>query len=155
MFRIDEMARAGGDAPGPEALSLELGPEGVAARESTAPREGSDYVVERALRHMENHLSGPLPVSEIADLCHVSRRTLENAFRKSLGTGPAQEMRRRRMELAKRLLAESDLPLADVAERCGYGGDPRFWLVFRKTAGTTPRDFRQRHRPHQPLVTNH
>jgi len=144
---IDEMARAFREkAVRVEALSHELAPDGIAARESTAIGGGRGYVVERALLHIDDHLSAPLRVSEIADFCHVSRRTLENAFRKTLGRSPAQEVRLRRMDLARRLLAEGDRTLVEVSELCGYGGDPRFWPAFRKATGMTPRDYRSHHR---------
>jgi len=63
-----------------------------------------------------------------------------------LGRGPAQEVRARKLELARRLLAETDLCVAEVAQRCGCGSVQTFTTLFRRKAGSPPAEYRRTNR---------
>jgi AraC-like DNA-binding protein len=50
------------------------------------------------------------------------------------------------LELAKRALSETDIPVGDIADRLGYSEPSSFHRAFRRLSGTTPSDFRRQHR---------
>jgi transcriptional regulator GlxA family with amidase domain len=99
-------------------------------------RHGS--LVARALALMQQHMSTPLDIDTLGRQCGASRRTLELHFMRELGHGPATEWRSRRLDLARRLLSETQLPLEAVAEATGFATLPHFSAVFRSAASVPP-----------------
>ena len=120
-----------------------LPPEGIAVRESSALRQGVGPLVARALVYLSEHLAEAPTVADLAQVCHASRRTVENAFRHDLRRSPGAELRRMKLERARHLLAETDLPLAAIAESCGFPNAPWFWTAFKRMYGATPHGCRK------------
>ena len=60
------------------------------------------------------------------------------AFRAETGMSPHRWLVHRRCERAKRLMAETGMPLADVAVACGFAHQAHFTNTFHRTVGTTP-----------------
>jgi LacI family transcriptional regulator len=139
---LDRMLR-GGRAPARPVL---LAPQGVATRHSTDVLAMEDRDLAAAVRYINEHCERPLAVREILRAVPVSRRALELKFRGVLGRSPLQEIRRVRIERARRLIAESDLPLKEIARRTGFGGLIQFSSVFRKAMGTPPSALRKNRR---------
>jgi AraC family transcriptional regulator len=63
-------------------------------------------------------------------------------FKEATGVPPHRYITLQRIDHAKRLLTETDLPLVDVAAAVGFQTQGHFTSVFRKHAGLTPRIFR-------------
>jgi AraC-like DNA-binding protein len=63
-------------------------------------------------------------------------------FKKASGVPPHAYITMRRLERAKELLLESDLPLVEVAASVGFQTQAHFTEVFHKHTGVTPRAFR-------------
>jgi AraC-like DNA-binding protein len=57
-----------------------------------------------------------------------------------------QEIQRCRLERGRRILLETDLPIPQVASRCGFTYAHYFGRVFRKATGQSPSQFRNAHR---------
>lgn len=85
----------------------------------------------------------PLNVEELASTLGVHRATLHRAFVVGLGTTPIAWVRQRRHEHAKRLLAETDLKIAAVAQACGFADPKHFLRAFRQIEGITPATYRR------------
>lgn len=117
--------------------------DALVVRESTARYASDDEVVSRAMGLALQTLAQNLGVDEWARRTGVSRRTLEGRFRRVFGHGPAQEMRTRKLTLARRLLAETDLAVAEIAARCGGGSVQAFTTLFRKICGCPPAAYRR------------
>ncbi|MBI3829873.1 MAG: DNA-binding transcriptional regulator [Planctomycetes bacterium] len=141
---LDRMLR-GGRPPVRPVLFM---PQGVVTRHSTDVLAMEDRDLAAAVRYINEHCERPLAVKEILRAVPVSRRALELKFRGVLGRSPLQEIRRVRIERARRLIAESDLPLKEIARRTGFGGPIQFASVFRKATGAPPSALRKRSRGH-------
>jgi AraC family transcriptional regulator len=63
-------------------------------------------------------------------------------FKKATGTTPHQYLIRFRVEKAKSLLVDRDLPLVEVGLRAGFSHQSHFTRLFRRITGTTPHLFR-------------
>ena len=109
-----------------------VAPFELIVRGSSARFASPDEVVSRAMGVALQTLAQNPGVAEVARRSGVSRRTLEMRFRAAFGHGPAQEFRERRLELAKRLLTETGLSVAEVVARCGGGSVQAFTTLFRR-----------------------
>ncbi|MEZ4336959.1 MAG: helix-turn-helix domain-containing protein [Sandaracinaceae bacterium] len=105
-----------------------------------------DALVARAERFMSEHLARPLEITEVAKAVGASERTLTRRFAATVGLSPARFLRRLRLETAERLLATTDLPIAEIAERVGYEDERAFRRAFGRREGRSPADYRRAHR---------
>jgi LacI family transcriptional regulator len=80
---------------------------------------------------------------QVAEYVGVSRSTLEHCFRVELNSTVHQELLRHRLEAARELLGHTDVPIATVAERCGFSTVQYLYAVFKREIGTTPAEFRR------------
>ncbi|GAA1252219.1 AraC family transcriptional regulator [Prauserella halophila] len=96
--------------------------------------------VRQAMEFMLERLSEPLAVTAVAEACDTSVRTLQQAFRREIGSSPLQWLRQQRLERAHALLTTGALGLSvtDVAYRCGFFHLGEFGTAFRRRFGTTP-----------------
>lgn len=129
----------------PPASPILVPPKGVVGRESTDYFAVKDPLVAQALRHIAAHLSEPLRVEEIAYQLAVSSRTLQGRFQEALGVGVSQEIRRLRLQKAKRLLIEPGMTISEVSDLSGFTRPQLFNAVFRRELGMTPSAYRQQH----------
>jgi len=81
-------------------------------------------------------LTGGAGVRQVADEVGYSRRRLGELVRDETGVTPKEFQRLARFEAAVRLMGR--LPLADVAERCGYADQAHFTREWREFSGCTP-----------------
>lgn len=121
------------------ALLLALG---ASARASVAP-DPLLGLVRHALEIMDGALEDGLGVSALAGRLGVSREQLTRSFQKRLGRPPQQVIREMKMRRASFLLKDTELPVAQIAERLGYSDQTNFIRAFRAALGTTPHEFRR------------
>ena len=77
---------------------------------------------------------------------NAETRTLQLRFRKYLGRPIAAEIRRVRIERAKRELTQSKRSLTEIARDVGFGEAMRMYEVFRRELGITPSEYRKQRR---------
>ena len=73
-------------------------------------------------------------------------------FKRQYGMTPLEYLNRLRAERAKRLLAETDMPIVDLAADVGFAGLSAFYHFFKKQTGTTPKEYRASVRVHAGRV---
>jgi len=118
-------------------------PERLVVRDSSAVAPMHDTEVARAIGLMLRHPEAPFSPEAAARRVGLSRRALEWRFRRALGRGPATEMRRRRLELAQRLLTGTDLTLEAIAARAGFCGAHHLAATFKRLTGMTAGTYRR------------
>lgn len=92
---------------------------------------------------MRDQAGRPITIEDVAEHCAVSRRQLEQKFRKALGTTPFKELTRLRMNRGRDLLSHTDMKIARIAEACGFVHTARFHIAFRNATGLSPGAFRR------------
>jgi transcriptional regulator GlxA family with amidase domain len=97
--------------------------------------------LERTRRWAAERLEQPLDVASMAGHAGVSPRTF--ARRSETGTTPLQWLLGRRVLEARRLLESSELPVEDIAWRCGFGTAASLREHFRRATATTPTAYRR------------
>jgi AraC family transcriptional regulator of adaptative response / DNA-3-methyladenine glycosylase II len=81
-------------------------------------------------------------VEQLSDKLGVGSRHLSRLFRKHLGATPKDIAATRRVQLAKRLVTETDRPLAEIAFAAGFNSIRRFNDAFSRTYHRPPSRFR-------------
>jgi len=117
-------------------------PQELVVRHSSDFIYVDEQVVSAAMQFIAQHASQRISVADVAAAVSVSRRTLENRFEKHLGRTVAAEIRRVRLEQAKRLLASSDESIARIGRLTGIGTPQQFARVFRREVGISPSEYR-------------
>jgi transcriptional regulator GlxA family with amidase domain len=92
-------------------------------------------------------LAEPLDVAAMARQAGVSPRTFARRFREETGTTPLQWLLAQRVLEARRLLEASDLPVEEIAWRCGFGTAASLRDHFRRSTATTPTAYRRSFQP--------
>jgi two-component system response regulator YesN len=105
---------------------------------------GSDRAIEVALHFIDSHYNEDLSLEKVASIVFLNPIYFSQLFKQKTGQGYKEYVISLRMEHAKRLLANPDLKLADVAERIGYQDVRHFTQVFRKKFEMTPTEYRSR-----------
>ena len=121
-------------------LTVALGeiPDQLPARGGLSPsamRRINDYIMA--------NLHSEIGMKELAAIAALSVRHFARAFKQSTGATPARYIFDRRLELAKRLLAESLQPVTEVALVCGFSHAQHLANTFRRATGRTPSEFRR------------
>ena len=137
-LQLDRLMR--GEPPPAEPIHIE--PHRVIARQSTDLLAIEDDDLAKAIRFIRDHATEPIEVKDVLREVAISRRRLERGFQKVLGRSPLAEIRRQRIESAKRLLAETDLTILEVAVASGFGSPTYFADVFKRETGLSPRKYR-------------
>ena len=132
------------DGKAPPISDKLLPPTELIARGSTDAFAAESRIVALALRYIADECHRPIHVADVAKHVHVTSRTLDRHFTKELGRTAAAEIRRMRIEMAKRLLIDSSLPLKAVATASGFLNDKRMCEAFARYEGVTPGEFRRK-----------
>ena len=128
--------------PGPSSTVL-LEPKGLIARRSSDMLAIDDPEIARAVRYIRDHACEGVRVPDLLAEVAMSRSVLERRFRKVLGRTLKAEMLRVQIDRAKQLLSETDLLLADIAQRTGFTGDKYFSDAFCHQTGLRPTAYRE------------
>ncbi|HEY8462386.1 MAG TPA: AraC family transcriptional regulator [Blastocatellia bacterium] len=103
------------------------------------------HKLRRVTEFIEENLERDLTLTEIAEIADLSPFHFARAFKQSTGSTPIQFLTRRRIDLAKRLLVESELPIVEIGLRAGFKNQSHFTTLFRKITAMTPRAYRNEH----------
>jgi LacI family transcriptional regulator len=130
----------------PATAQILVTPPGVATRRSTEVLAIDDRNVAAAVRFIREHAHVPLRVADVLKEVVVGRRTLERKCHTALGWGVGEEIRRSHLDLARRLLVRTSLPMKVVAERSGFTDFRHMAGVFRQEVGMAPTTYRRQSR---------
>lgn len=99
--------------------------------------------IPRVLQHLYDNTEGTLSAEQIAALFHVSRAKLNRDFRASVGQSLHGAVMDLRLSLAKTMLIESDLPIGEIARKCGFSSEEYFFSFFKHATKETPLRYRR------------
>lgn len=104
---------------------------------------GTSAVVKKALRLIDEGILDRASVDELADKLGLGSRHLRRLFLQHVGASPISFAQTRRLQFAKRLLDETNLPITQIALASGFGSLRRFNTAFLQTYGRAPRELRK------------
>lgn len=127
--------------------SVVMEPVAVITRESTGYDAMRDPVMARALKFIRAEAgSGRIGVMDAVRAAGCSRRYAELHFRRHVGASIRDIILRTKLERVKALLEESNLPIGEIAARCGFLRDSHLARLFKEATGLSMRDYRRRTR---------
>jgi LacI family transcriptional regulator len=124
-----------------------IAPTGVITRQSTDVLAVEDTHVAKAVRFIREGACKGICVDDVVRDSGLSRRLLENRFKKALQRSPHEEITRIQLLRVKELLAHTDLPLAEIADRTGFRYVEYLSAVFKQKVGVPPGRYRNERRP--------
>ncbi len=116
---------------------------GIARRGSTRRFKRKDSCVAEALERIWKPGGERLTVKDVIAVFPCSRRNAEIRFRMATGRSILEELTASRVRIARQLLADTQLPVSSIAERCGYASVAHFRDTFRKATGHNPLKWRR------------
>jgi AraC family transcriptional regulator len=104
------------------------------------------HKLRQAIALIDHHLSdeeeGRVALRAVALAVHMSYFHFSRAFKQSMGMTATNYIAERRIERAKKMLEETEMPISEIALRSGFSSQSHFTTAFRRLAGATPKAFR-------------
>lgn len=121
---------------------LQARPGTPPAGAAVEPAAALNTAVRAAMDLLLQNLGAPPSLAELARQVGTNEKRLTELFRVATGLPVFTWLREERVQLACRLLAESEMDIQQVADHVGYGSASNFTTMFRERMGVTPRDYR-------------
>jgi AraC family transcriptional regulator len=104
------------------------------------------HKLRKAVALIDHHLSdeeeGRVALRAVARAVRMSYFHFSRAFKQSMGMTATNYIAERRIERAKKMLEETEMPISEIALRSGFSSQSHFTTAFRRLAGATPKAFR-------------
>lgn len=109
----------------------------------TAQMDATSPVGKVRLHILEN-ARADLSLEALAEVARLSPRHLSRLFRAELGTSLAAYVELNRIDIARRLLEDSEMPIKQIAYLAGFGSTVTLRRAFQRSIGVSPLEYRQR-----------
>jgi AraC-like DNA-binding protein len=112
--------------------------------EDTAGKQPTpiEAIIFRLQERLEQHFTENFTLDELANFCNTSKFYLSREFKKIVGVAPIDYLINLKINHAKYLLLNTDLPAYKIANQVGINDFNRFNKLFKKRVGETPKQFR-------------
>ncbi len=104
-----------------------------------------DRRLRRAVEFMHDNFGRELALEEIAAAAYLSEFHFARLFKQIIGTTPHVYLANLRIEKARKLLAETAIPIIEIAAMVGYHSQSHFTKIFKSVTGLTPKAYRESH----------
>ena len=106
----------------------------------------TDENIKQVIGYLHGNAAEAISLESIAEKFNLNKSHLARIFKKATGMTVVSYLNMVRCENAKRLLLHRDLPVSEVARRCGFENASYFAKTFCRFVGCLPSDFRQQHK---------
>jgi AraC-like DNA-binding protein len=115
----------------------------------------SSYKLRRTAAYIKDHLEQELSLATLAAVGEMSPAHFARLFKQATGLAPHQYVIACRMEQAKRLLIETDLPLSEIGLQVGCADQSHFTALFRSHVSLTPKAYREHTKSEDLAMRSH
>lgn len=146
--RLSDTVERSGANPAPqttafiELLIVKLIEAQVGAPNPAAAVENIE-AIKRAVQFIDEHLSEPMEVDEIARIAKLSPFYFSRTFKATYQVSVHRFVLERRLEKARQLLAETDLAISAIALETGFSSQSHLTTTFRQRFGLPPAQYRE------------
>lgn len=102
----------------------------------------SNYAIARAEHYIEQHYNEDITVKHLAALGNMSVSSFNRRFHKETNLTPIDYLIEIRIEKSKKLLRRKDVPITEIAMRCGFNSSSHFSSCFHRLTNITPTEYR-------------
>ena len=102
--------------------------------------------IKGAIAFIDGHYSEKITLKQLAESSGLSQTLFSRLFMKAMQTTPIRYITEIRLNAARKLLANTDMTLANIAAETGFYDEAHFIRTFRKSRGLTPGAYRRTHR---------
>ncbi|MFN7249535.1 MAG: helix-turn-helix domain-containing protein [Anaerobacillus sp.] len=117
----------------------------VLATNSDMPKKKGNKKIEEIIEFIDSHLNEDLTLTYVAEQMDLSSYYLSKVFKKELGVNFVKYVTERKMEKAKALLKDIEIPIVNIAFEMGFPEPSYFTKVFKKVENMTPTQYRNQH----------
>ena len=103
------------------------------------------------LAFIHQNFAEKITLDEIAASAAVSSRECLRCFRNTIRKSPAEYLTEYRLDMAKKLLVETEMSITEIGLQCGFSSNAYFGKIFREKCGEAPSKYRNRT---QVILTN-
>ena len=125
-----------------EEEDLLISPTGISYRESTCHLAIADNIVRRAISFISDNYHKNIQIDDVVRNFEISRRSLEQRFKDTVGHTIHEEISRLRLETMKLLLLKSDKSLKVLSREAGYSNEFHMRRAFKISTGMLPKEYR-------------
>ncbi|MGL5313258.1 MAG: PocR ligand-binding domain-containing protein [Peptostreptococcaceae bacterium] len=100
--------------------------------------------IEKAIEYIENNIKRPITLDDVASHINLSTHYLSKLFKKEMDVNFITYLTERRIEIAKEMLLDPNIPIVNIAVDLSYNQPNYFSKVFKKTVGLTPTEYRDK-----------
>ena len=123
--------------------TITIRPSHVEERQSTDISITNDEIVSEALRFIKRNISKPIQIEDLLEYLLISRRCLQDKFRKELNSTILEQIKKIQIERVAKLLVGSDLSIDQIAKQCGFTSFNNLSRTFKKYKSMPPSDYRK------------
>ena len=110
-------------------------------------KEHADADIKGIQEYMEKHYASRISVEDLAEKIATSSRNFVRRFKKATHNTPIEYIQRLRVENAKKKLESTTMSIMQVMVNSGYNDDKTFRTLFKRYAGLTPLEYRNKYNP--------
>lgn len=104
----------------------------------------SSHTVHLCLNYIEEHLHEPISLRQLSAYAGRSPSYLSGVFKRQIGMGVAKYVRKKRIEMAKRLLLYSEYSALEISNYLCFSSHSHFIQIFKKETGLTPLQYKEK-----------
>lgn len=97
------------------------------------------------INYIDNHFTENITLRQLSDLSLYSPKYFSKLFKNCYGISITEYIQRKRIDMGKQLLSESNYRIDAISEEVGYSNVAHFHKYFKKLCGVTPNEYRQQH----------
>ena len=112
----------------------------------TKPLRIPESRIKTMMEYIDTHYQESLTVSNISQSANICARECQRLFQKYLRCRPMEYVRRKRILSAAAMLSDTDMPIIEIADLCGFASHSYFSEQFRMLIGKSPSDYRNKKR---------
>ncbi len=119
-------------------------PDSTSTNQLTSYQSEQVEIIKKIHDRLAGRMGERITIEELSRQYLMNPTTLKTAFKAVYGTSIAAHMKQHRMERAAKLLRESSMSVAEIAQAVGYDSQSKFAAAFKAYYHVLPREFRRK-----------
>ena len=116
------------------------------SRRIASGSETNDGRISQVVNYIDTHFAQPLTLPHLATVSHFSEGFLCRLFKRVKGLTLTQYIHQVRVQQSRLLLIETDWPIKEICNRCGFVNESYYYRIFKAQMDLSPAEYRKLHR---------